>query len=175
MDTLAHGLWGAIAFGRKEGGPGRRGGGVFFLALLIGMLPDLLSFGPRFFDWALSGFPAYPIEPGTPGAPALASLSAYVVPAYNLTHSLVVWAAAFTVLWVLFRQRAWIFGAWGLHILCDIPTHSTRYFPTPFLWPFPTPYVDGIPWSTPWFMTLNYASIALCLGAILFRRLRRDP
>ena len=109
----------------------------------------------------------FPIEPGTRRAPALASLPFYVVPAYNITHSLVIWAAAFAVLWFLFRRRAWIFGAWGLHILCDIPTHSTRYFPTPFLWPFPTPYLDGIPWSTPWFMAANYASIAVCLAVIL--------
>jgi hypothetical protein len=24
---------------------------------------------------------------------------------------------------------------------------------------FPTPFVDGIPWSTPWFLAANYAAI----------------
>lgn len=174
MDTLSHGLWGAIAFGKKEGLRGRREAKVVFLALLTGMLPDLLSFGPRFVEWALSGFPPVPIEPGMSGAPALSSLPSYVVPAYHVTHSLIVWAAVFAVLWLLFRRRAWIFGAWGLHILCDIPTHSTRYFPTPFLWPFPTPYVNGISWGTPWFMAANYASIAACLTFLFLRRRKKS-
>ncbi len=156
MDVFAHGFWGAIAFGKKQG---RRGIKALSFAFVIGMMPDLFSFGLWFFERALQGFPPYPIEPGTSGAPAIASLPGYVSAAYNVTHSLVVWAAAFVVLYALFKRKAWIFAAWGLHILCDIPTHTTRYFPTPFLWPFPTPYVDGVPWSTPWFMALNYGAI----------------
>jgi hypothetical protein len=59
-----------------------------------------------------------------------------------------------------------------LHILCDIPTHTTSYFPTPFLWPFSTPFVNGIPWSTPWFMAANYTSLFLfyCCLYFSFRR-----
>lgn len=172
MDTISHGLWGSIAFGKSEGWRGRRKVGALFLAFVIGMMPDLLSFGPHFFSWAFAGFPAYPIEPGTTGAPALASLPWFVVPAYRITHSLVIWAAVFLVLRWIFGRRAWIFGAWGLHILCDIPTHSTRYFPTPFLWPFPTPYVDGIMWGAPWFMAVNYASIAVVIFILWLRRRR---
>jgi hypothetical protein len=59
-------------------------------------------------------------------------------------------------------------SAWLLHILCDIPTHASSYFPTPFLWPFPTPYVNGIPWFTPWFMAMNYAALSAGYGVLFF-------
>jgi hypothetical protein len=58
-------------------------------------------------------------------------------------------------------RTIWPLGAWGLHILCDIPTHSTRFFPTPYLWPLPTPFVNGMPWARGWFMLTNYACIGL--------------
>ena len=38
MDILSHGLWGAIAFGRRNRPS-------FWLAFVIGLAPDLLSFG----------------------------------------------------------------------------------------------------------------------------------
>ena len=162
MDTFAHGLWGGVAFGR-------RGWRYFLFATLLGMAPDLLTFGPRFFGWALAGFPDYPIEPGTTGAPALASLSAHVFTAYNITHSLIVWTAAFICLYLIAKKPPWLFCAWGLHILCDIPTHTTRYFPTPFLWPFETPYVDGIHWAQPWFLIPNYLFLVGMLAWIVWR------
>jgi hypothetical protein len=39
--------------------------------------------------------------------------------------------------------------AWLLHILVDIPTHSTRFFPTPFLWPISSYEFSGIGWANP--------------------------
>jgi len=62
----------------------------------------------------------------------------FVFHAYNLTQSLVVWSFLFGLIWMWKRHPPWVFLAWGLHILCDIPTHSSAYFPTPFLWPLPT-------------------------------------
>src|SRR5262249_2950033 len=163
MDTLSHGLWGGLVFGRCH----------FFWALFFGAAPDLFSFGPFFFRWAWMGFPPFPQAPGL-RAPALDTIPHYVFTAYRLTHSLVVWAAVFLVLWAIFRKPIWVFCAWALHILCDIPTHSTRYFPTPFLWPFPTPYVNGVPWSRPWFMITNYGLLVLGLSflAVWKRRAR---
>jgi membrane-bound metal-dependent hydrolase YbcI (DUF457 family) len=102
------------------------------------------------------------------GPPALTILPPYLFHAYNVTHSLVVWAAVFFLLWLTTKHPPWLSGAWLLHIVCDIPTHTERYFPTPFLWPFPTPFVDGIPWSTPWFMAANYATMILVYSTIFF-------
>ena len=59
-------------------------------------------------------------------------------------------------------------AAWALHIVCDIPTHSTDYFPTPFLWPLPTPFVDGISRATPGFVAANYATLLIVFIVVSF-------
>jgi len=56
--------------------------------------------------------------------------------------------------------------AWGLHILMDIPTHSTDFFPTPFLWPFSGYRVDGISWGHPYIFFPNV--VVLIVLYILF-------
>jgi hypothetical protein len=159
MDVVAHGLWGGAPFyaqGRK----------CFFAGVLLGMAPDLLSFGvfhvihPTWITLRLMG--------EISGPPALSLLPPYVFHAYNLTHSLFVWSVVFLLVWQLTKRPPWLLVAWLLHILCDIPTHATSYFPTPFLWPFPTPFVDGIAWSTPWFMGANYVTIFVVYSFLWF-------
>jgi membrane-bound metal-dependent hydrolase YbcI (DUF457 family) len=159
MDVVAHGLWGGALFYRQ----GRR---KYFAAALIGMAPDLLSFGvfhvthPRWIAMRLAG--------EISGPPALGILPSYVFHAYNLTHSLIVWSVVFSLLWLILKKPPWHLGAWLLHIVCDIPTHAASYFPTPFLWPFPTPFVNGIPWTTPRFMAANYTAIIVTYCALFF-------
>ena len=165
MDTLAHGLWGGVGFssyGKKR----------FAAAFLVGVAPDLLSFGV--FHVTNPGWMKLRLLGQISGPPSLSSLPAYVFHAYNWTHSLVVWAVLFGLLWIVSRRPPWVWLAWGLHIVCDIPTHNTRFFPTPYLWPFPTPLVEGIPWATPWFMATNYAALAAVYGAVLFYVRRKN-
>jgi hypothetical protein len=164
MDIVAHGLWGGAAFypqGRKR----------FFAGFMIGMAPDLLSFGV--FHVMNPGWITMRLAGQISGPPALTILPPYLFHAYNVTHSLVVSAAVFFLLWLTTKHPPWLLGAWLLHVVCDIPTHTESYFPTPFLWPFPTPFVDGIPWSTPWLMAANYATMILVYSAI-FLYLRRE-
>ncbi len=177
MDTLAHGLWGGAAFGLCQ----KR----WKQAFLAGVAPDLLSFGPFFLThlgdigerWAK----------GRHGPPDPSTIPAYVYHAYDVTHSLVVWAAVFAVLWAVSEYRStgvsgseqlqndvtplprypvtplrslMPLGAWALHILGDIPTHSSRFFATPYLWPFPTPFYEGTSWGNKTFMLSNYAALA---------------
>src|SRR5207245_8936033 len=122
----------------------------------------------------------------------------YVFHAYKVTHSLVVWVAVLIISWTILRKQhpspppspfkgegegvrvwdgraVWPLGAWGLHILCDIPTHSTRFFPTPFLWPFPTPYYNGTSWGNKTFMLANYAGIALTYLVLVYRKSKLHP
>lgn len=159
MDTLAHGLWGGVAFGRDTKKK-------FGWAFLLGMMPDFLSFGPFFVLWAINGFPNR--TPGEPPDPSL--IPAYVYHAYNVTHSIVVWVAAALLLRKITGAFPWVFAAWLLHILCDIPTHTTKFFPTPYLWPLPTPYVDGFSWGQRWFMMVNYSVLAVAYLVFYFRR-----
>ena len=62
---------------------------------------------------------------------------------------------------------------WALQIVCDIPAHATDYFPTPFLWPLPTPFVDGFSWATPEFVAANYAVLLIVYFVVFFYVRRR--
>lgn len=165
MDTLAHGLWGGVGFyphGHKK----------FAAAFVLGISPDLLSFG--LFHVTRPGWLRLRLAGQISGPPPLSILPEFVFHAYNLTHSLVVWAALFALIWAIRKHPPWLLLAWGLHILCDIPTHSSRYFPTPYLWPLPTPLVEGISWATRWFMMTNYTALLIAyVGMFLYVR-RRD-
>jgi len=159
MDVLAHGLWGGAPFYG-------RGGKKYVAAVAIGMAPDLFSFGV--FHVTHPGWIALRLAGEISGPPPLAMLPPYVFHAYHLSHSLVVWAAVFVLLWRMIKSPPWLLAPWLLHVLCDIPTHATAYFPTPFLWPFPTPFVNGIPWATAWFMAVNYGAIFLVYAGLIF-------
>jgi membrane-bound metal-dependent hydrolase YbcI (DUF457 family) len=107
------------------------------------------------------------------GPPDPRTIPAYVYHAYNITHSLVIFGILAFIAWKLYGRRAWPFGAWGLHILCDIPTHSTRFFPTPYLWPFPTPFYNGHSWGNKTFMLSNYAGIVITYLILAWRKTKR--
>jgi membrane-bound metal-dependent hydrolase YbcI (DUF457 family) len=68
---------------------------------------------------------------------------------YNFTHSLIIFAFIFGLVWFFYRKPFLPLLAWGLHILIDIPTHSAAFFPTPFLWPVSDFMVNGISWGQP--------------------------
>jgi len=153
VDVLAHGLWGGVLFGRKTRWQWRG-------AFLLGAAPDLLAFGPFFIsqfgqtDWRV--FPPY------------------VHDSYNVTHSLVVWGVLTGLVWYLRRKFPWILCAWACHILCDIPLHELSFFPTPYLWPFATPLVNGMRWGQPAIMIPNYIALVVAYTFMIGQRnLRR--
>lgn len=138
MDIVSHGLWGGIAFGRAN----RRS---FGLAVACGILPDLVPFGPWHVTMLLGLAQRPPRNGWEPPDPAL--IPAYVNHLYSVTHSLVVFLVLFAAIGIVCRRPVWEMCAWGLHISMDIFTHSTRFFPTPFLWPISTFTVNGWPWG----------------------------
>lgn len=139
MDIISHGLWGGIAFGRKN----KRD---FWWAFGIGLMPDLLSFG-IFSAMRSLGLVSGP-DWGN-GLPSPDSIPVYVHSLYNITHSLIIFILVFLLVMMVRRKPFLPLMAWGLHILMDIPTHSTRFFPTPFLWPISTYNINGVPWGHP--------------------------
>lgn len=183
MDTLSHGLWGGVTVGRNSRS-------AYWTAFAFGVAPDLLAFGP-FFVGTLLGVYERPIIPAG-GHPRESNLPVYVHTVYQYTHSLVIFALAFGLVWwirarrrpaggvarlvaqgprslaglkawwALYGDRAlWPMGAWGLHILMDIPTHSSSFFPTPFLWPVSDFTVNGIPWSAPYIFFPNVVGLLI--------------
>jgi hypothetical protein len=158
MDVVTHGLWGALAFGRK-------GRGSFWLAFVIGLAPDLLSFG-ILYAAAMVGLAEKPDF--SHGTPPESTIPLYVHHLYDVTHSLLVFVALFLLVWLVVKRPVWELLSWGLHILVDIPTHSLAFFPTPFLWPLSDWKFDGWQWMTPTILIPNFIALSLCYGWFLW-------
>jgi len=156
MDIFSHGLYGAVAVGRRN----KRD---YITAFLFGIGPDLLSFGIFFI---ISLFSSSAV-----GKPDLESIPQYVFTAYNFTHSLIVFLVFFSILWFLgYKRLAKLSLAWPLHILVDIPTHDATFFPTPFLWPISDFSINGISWGQPIIFIPN---VIIIFGLYLYWYLRR--
>ena len=145
MDVLAHYLWAyaVAAFARIRQ---RKAMG------LIGVLPDFFSFGILMVAALLIGS-------FQPGKPELASIPGYVLHLYDWTHSFLVFSAVFAAIFFITKKWYLPLLGWGVHVLLDIPTHTSAFFPTPFLWPLSDYSFSGISWGEPWFMLLNYSAL----------------
>jgi len=136
----------------------------------FGVAPDLLSFG------LLSFMSAVGLASGpdwSNGLPKMSEIPAYVHMMYNITHSIFVFAVAFALVTILRRKIFWPMFAWLLHIAIDIPTHSLRFFATPFLWPLSDYKFDGIGWSNPLVFFPNAALLIILYALFLFSKLRK--
>ena len=162
MDIVSHGLWGAITFGRKSRSS-------FGLAFVIGLAPDLFSFGILWAAAAL-GFSEKPDF--SHGTPPESTIPLYVHHLYNVTHSFVLFLLVFVLIRIVFKRPLWELAAWGLHVLVDIPTHSFTFFPTPFLWPLSDWKFDGWQWMTPTILVPNYVLLSLLYAWYLSRPCR---
>lgn len=157
MDIISHGFWGGVAFGRHAKK-------AFLITFFFGILPDVFAFGFTFIERLLIS--------GEIIHKPLHQIPRYVYALYNISHSLVVALAVLAVCFAVWRARAWVVAAWPLHILFDIVSHDLRFFPTPYLWPFATPFFPGTPWSTPWVFFSNWA-VLVALYALWFMVWRR--
>ena len=157
MDIVSHGLWGAIAFGRKS----RLS---FWLAFVIGLAPDLLSFGILWTAVVLGLAEKPDFSQGTPPE---SSIPHYVHHLYNVTHSFIVFLLAFLLIWFLLKRPLWELGAWGLHVLVDVPTHSYAFFATPVLWPLFGWKFNGWQWTTPHILIPNFVLLSLLYARYL--------
>lgn len=197
MDILSHGLWGAVisaAAGNKKGPTGKPEPRLKpLLGFFWGIFPDLISFAPVTIIFLYGGVfggldlthlprPEHVVNL-VPQLPVIYWLTLAI---YNLSHSAIIFLAAFLGTWLVryYHHRhsgrrlalgsapVWEMSAWLFHIILDIPTHSNEFFPTPFLWPATNVHFDGLPWSqTPWVMVLNFC--ALGASYLMLRRSKR--
>ncbi|MBI2514658.1 hypothetical protein HYV91_00495 [Candidatus Wolfebacteria bacterium] len=162
MDIFSHGLWagaGAKAVNLKLN---------FWLAFFWGVFPDLFAFAIPFV-WVITNLilgnltPADLPRPEESEPPSQNTLWIFRLASslYNLSHSLVVFFLIFGIVFIIFKRPFWEMSGWLLHILFDIPTHSYRFFPTPFLWPLSGFKLDGFSWAHPWFIALNYGTLLI--------------
>lgn len=173
MDIVSHALWTNLLYLRA-----RR---YAAWGVLLGVLPDIVSFGglllERIFfpeDLTLSQA-AVSVGPARlfGRRPTLAQIPPYVFTLYNVTHSLVVFGAVALVIAVLWRQFWWPMLGWALHIASDIFTHTSDFFPTPFLWPLSDFRVSVISWGHPVFFAANAATLIILYGYLAIRRRRQ--
>lgn len=182
MDTLSHGLWAVILakFYQKKTTIKIN----FWWAAFWGAFPDLFAFAPLFIAMMLAKVgiisPIPSMTPREPFSPDTHILFQFTSELYNISHSLVIFGLVFFFVWALryfLTQKSdqcsalpFVMMGWLLHILADIPTHTYRFFPTPFLWPLSTFTFNGFSWGTPWFMIANYSLIGLCFYLLREKR-----
>ena len=158
MDILAHALWThAVHRGvaiKNNFNPTKK---AIWIAIFFGLAPDLFSFGPYFIREisyrGLQFFSGGPPDPST--------IPSYIYNSYSYTHSLVLFLVVFAVVWALKGKPFWLMYGWGLHILIDIFSHSTSFFPTPFLFPLSNFRINGWSWGDSTFMAINYSLLFL--------------
>jgi hypothetical protein len=144
MDIISHALWTNLVF---QGQSAETRAWMAFFSVL----PDLVSFTGIAWKRMTMRLLHY-------RAPSLKSMPAYVFHLYDFTHSLLIWLAVYLILRMLaFDLAAFIYVGWGFHILLDVFTHRSDYFPTPILFPVSKFKFSGIRWSNKWFMLFNYS------------------
>ncbi len=93
---------------------------------------------------------------------------------YQYSHSLVIWAVVFSIVWILYKRPKLELLGWALHILIDIPSHAVNFYPTPFLFPlseYRFPY--GISWGNTTYMIINY-SLLLIISLYFFKKKNKN-
>jgi len=165
MDILSHGLWGSLAFGRKN----RRS---FWMSFWWGIFPDLISFG-FFFGGVALGFFDHPPFGG--GHPPSWEIPRIIHILYNWSHSLVIFGAVFALVLFFLKRVPYEMLAWPTHIVFDIFTHTKDFFPTPFLWPISDYSVSLINWNDPRIFIPNVILLALLVFwfFVVWPRLRK--
>jgi hypothetical protein len=180
MDVFAHGLWAGAASKTANIKIFQKKPLKTWKTVVFGVFPDVFAFAPAFiYMFASYIFPSIPkmyhpgpggqVEPATENALIISNLTHNL---YNLSHSLIIFFLIFGLIWLIFHRPIWEMGAWLLHILMDIPSHSYDFYPTPFLWPVSDFKVNGVHWGTPWFMIINYSLIILAYIILHFAKKR---
>ena len=176
MDIFAHALWtGAAAAGANKKIKRRKIN--IRWAIFWGVLPDFFAFTIPFIVLAIKVITGT-VAPGDiphpsavePADPPIARLFAYTRLLYSVSHSAIIFMVIFGIVFLLLRRPPIEMLGWLLHIIIDIPTHSYRLYPTPIFWPVSSWQFDGISWVTPWFMIMNYGSLAVVYLLLYFRK-----
>lgn len=179
MDVFSHGLWAGALF-KFLNLKRAKNKFKFWAAVFWGVFPDLFAFTIPvilMFFYALSGqidFANMPqpsmIEPSIPSQLDSTINLSYTL--YNLSHSLIIFALVFGFAYLIFKKPKWILGAWLLHIIMDIPTHSYEFYPTPILWPLSSWKLDGFRWANEWFLIMDAILLAAVYAYIFWREKR---
>ena len=178
MDILAHTLW-ANAAARGANAVAEKKNKKFHLSAgwtaWWGVFPDLFAFTLPFvlrFYFLLMGSVSFSDFWGRRAVEGATFQNGFDIAhtLYQYSHSLIIWAVVFVLVWVFYKRPRYELLGWALHIFIDIPSHVLAFYPTPFLFPishYQFPY--GIQWSNQWFVLVNYGALLIVWGRILFQ------
>ncbi|OGZ06296.1 MAG: hypothetical protein A2845_00625 [Candidatus Lloydbacteria bacterium RIFCSPHIGHO2_01_FULL_49_22] len=163
MDIISHGLYGGVLVGRRS----RKS---FWTSCFFGIAPDLFSFGIFTASiWLqLASGPDWSSD-----HPDVSQIPDYVNLLYGITHSLVIFALVFLIVWFIKKKPVWEMLAWGFHVVLDIFTHNLHFFPTPFLWPISGYYFNGHSWGTLEVFIPNLTVLAILYGWWWFQKRKK--
>ncbi len=175
MDILSHGFWTTIAF--KEANKKFKKPNHIWQTAFWGMFPDLLAFATmfiwlfaRFFSGGISFSEIHSefLQAGMSDASPSDILPIFSLTwmLYTIGHSAITFLLVFGALFLILGRPVWVIRGWLFHILIASSTHSYKVYPTPVLWPLSGWKFNGILWSQPWFVFLDYAAIVLVLFII---------
>lgn len=162
MDVPAHALWTNIVW-RLAKQPKK----TALWAAFFGILPDLIAFGyfvPMLIFRTLFFGENYPNLEKINGTYQFVQsrVPEYIHVLYNFSHSLVVFLLLFILIAIIRRGNLYLpILAWPLHILIDIFTHGPSSFPTPYLFPFHSPFLGLTGWANFYFLSTNYLAIVI--------------
>ncbi len=111
---------------------------------------------------------------------------------YHISHSFIIFFALFFLTWIICwykftrKQKSeintlenahhqkshytpyWEMTGWFIHIITDIPTHSSIFYPTLFLCPLSDWCFNGTSWGNMQFIITNYASLLIVFILLRF-------
>jgi hypothetical protein len=178
VDIVAHTLWaaaGAAALQRRR----QLVRSTVICGLVLAALPDVLHLVPIVGWWllgdgsfaAVKGY-AVAVPGQEPGLPPLVQLWSHHL--HCVMHSAPIAAIVTLAAWLV-RRSFWLpLLGWWSHIVIDVFTHSADYYAVPVLYPFTERGFDGIAWTTPWFMVVNYLALAAVGSWLLVTGRRSD-
>jgi hypothetical protein len=177
MDVFAHTLWtSALAKEANKAGENKNFHLSVGWAAFWGVFPDLFAFTIpfvlRFYNAIFGDGSSFFSRPELEGG-SLPQGFDLAHTLYNYSHSLVIWALVFILVWIYFKRPRYELLGWALHILIDIPSHVLAFFPTPFLFPlsdYRFPY--GVSWGNYWYMLINYSLLLIVWGRILLQKMK---
>lgn len=171
MDILAHTLW-ANAGARGANKLAEKKENKFRIHVgwtgFWGVFPDFFAFTIPFvlaFYKIIFGGESFLTIRNHHGVSGAFDIASYL---YQFSHSIVIWALVFILVWVIYKRPRYELLGWLLHIVIDVFSHTINFYPTPFLFPiseYRFPY--GVQWSNMWYMIINYSALLLVWGSIL--------
>jgi hypothetical protein len=173
MDIISHALWSGALF-KSINLKLKKKKFNFWQAAFFGMFPDIISFVIPLVIFSIiivfqSGFNISHLSTAIESPP----YSSIIDMLYNISHSIIIFAVVFLIVWLIFRKPIYILFGWLLHILIDIPTHRIGHFATPFLWPISNFKINGlIYWREPLFIVIDILALIIAYW-IIFRKEKR--